>query len=111
MDVREKATNDKRLIDYDEIRRLFDAQYKETVQLIHDGEAHLDNLAEGFTEADRIIQKIPTVDAVEVVRCRECHCYTPVDEYTGKCVFLIGEHQYVVPDGYCYLGERKEGAD
>lgn len=48
---------------------------------------------------------------VDVVRCRECHCYTPVDEHTGKCVFLIGEHQYVVPDGYCYLGERKEGDD
>ena len=110
MDVREKATNDKRLIDYDEIRRLFDAQYKETVQLIHDGEAHLDNL-EGFTEADRIIQKIPTVDAVEVVRCLDCFYYTPVNDKIGKCVFLIGEHQYVVPDGYCYLGERKEGAD
>ena len=46
-----------------------------------------------------------------VVRCRECIAYTPVDDNTGKCVFLIGEHQYVVPDGYCYLGERKEGAD
>ena len=58
-----------------------------------------------------MIKTAPTVDAVPVVRCRECHCYTPVDEHTGKCVFLIGEHQYVVPDGYCYLGERKEGAD
>ena len=57
------------------------------------------------------IEDAPTIDAVPVVRCRECHCYTPVDEHTGKCVFLIGEHQYVVPDGYCYLGERKEGAD
>lgn len=53
----------------------------------------------------------PTVDAVEVVRCRECFYYTPVDKNTGKCAFLIGAHQYVVPDGYCYLGERKEGAD
>lgn len=34
----------------------------------------------------------PTVDAVEVVRCRECLCYTPVDDNTGKCVFLIGKH-------------------
>ena len=53
----------------------------------------------------------PTIDAVPVVRCRECIAYTPVDDNTGKCVFLIGEHQYVVPDGYCYLGERKGGAD
>ena len=59
----------------------------------------------------RFLKKQPTVDAVPVVRCRECIAYTPVDDNTGKCVFLIGEHQYVVPDGYCYLGERKEGAD
>ena len=58
-----------------------------------------------------MIKTAPTVDAVPVVRCLECHCYTPVDEHTGKCVFLIGEHQYVVPDGYCYLGARKDGAD
>ena len=58
-----------------------------------------------------MIKTAPTVDAVPVVRCRECHCYTPVDDHTGKCIFLIGEHQYVVPDGYCYLGEREEGAD
>ena len=58
-----------------------------------------------------MIKTAPTVDAVPVVRCRECIAYTPVDDNTGKCVFLIGEHQYVVPDGYCYLGERKEGVD
>ena len=59
----------------------------------------------------RWIRKQKTIDAVPAVRCRECIAYTPVDDNTGKCVFLIGEHQYVVPDGYCYLGERKEGAD
>ena len=56
------------------------------------------------------LTKFPAADVVEVVRCRECLCYTPVDDNTGKCVFLIGKHQYVVPDGYCYLGELKEGA-
>ena len=58
-----------------------------------------------------VVNDAPTVDAVPVVRCRECIGYTPVDDNTGKCVFLIGKHQYVVPNGYCYLGERKEGAD
>lgn len=57
------------------------------------------------------INDAQTIDAVEVVRCRDCFYYTPVNDKIGKCVFLIGEHQYVVPDGYCYLGERKEGAD
>ena len=58
-----------------------------------------------------VVNDAPTVDAVPVVRCEKCIAYTPVDDNTGKCVFLIGKHQYVVPDGYCYLGERKEGAD
>ena len=43
MDIREKLPSEKRLIDFDEIRRLFDAQYKETVRLIRDGETHLYN--------------------------------------------------------------------
>ena len=70
-----------------------------------------------YDNADRdeialpLVDDAPTVDAVEVVRCLECFRYTPVDDNIGKCVFLIGEHQYVVPGGYCYLGERKEGAD
>ena len=55
-----------------------------------------------------IIENAPAADVVEVVRCRECLCYTPVDDNIGKCVFLIGEHQYVVPDGYCYLEELKK---
>ena len=70
-----------------------------------------DQMRGGIRKALRCIEQAPTVDAVPVVRCRECIAYTPVDDNTGKCVFLIGEHQYVVPDGYCYLGERKEGAD
>ena len=61
--------------------------------------------------AGKDLTAAPTIDAVPVVRCRECIAYTPVDDNAGKCVFLIGKHQYVVPNGYCYLGERKEGAD
>ncbi len=110
MDVREKSSNEKRLIDYDEIRRLFDVQYKETVRLIRDGETHLDNLAEGFTEADRIIQKIPTVDAVEVVRCMDCkHC----DPENYRCDHPMGTAAPLrrKPYDFCSYGERKEGAD
>lgn len=70
-----------------------------------------DQMRGGIRKALRCIEQAPTVDAVAVVRCRECRGYTPVDERTGKCVFLIGQHQYVVPDGYCYLGDKKEGAD
>lgn len=56
-----------RLKDVDNVRDLFDAEFKETRKLILAGETHLDNLAEGFTEADRVIRQMPTVDAVPVV--------------------------------------------
>ena len=92
MDVMEKSSNEKRLIDVNDIYPLFN----------QNGIARL-HVAD--------IDTIPRVDAVEVVRCRDCFYYTPVNDKIGKCVFLIGDHQYVVPDGYCYLGERKEGAD
>ena len=70
-----------------------------------------DDILPTIEEFVRFLKKQPTVDAVEVVRCRDCFYYTPVNDKIGKCVFLIGEHQYVVHDGYCYLGERKGGAD
>ena len=57
------------------------------------------------------LTKFPAADVVEVVRCRECLCYTPVDDNIGECVFLNGKQLYVVPDGYCHLAERKGGAD
>ena len=65
-----------------------------------------------FSERDVVdmLESTQTLDAVPVVRCRDCRFYTPVDNRIGKCVFLIGEHQYVVKNGYCYLGERKDGA-
>lgn len=52
-----------RLIDADTVSKLFDAEFKETIKLICEGETHLDNLAEGFCEAYRVIQNMPTVHA------------------------------------------------
>ena len=92
MDVGGNTSNEKRLIDVNDIYSLFN---QSGIARLHVSD----------------IGTIPRVDAVEVVRCRECFYYTPVNDKIGKCVFLIGEHQYVVPDGYCYLGERNEGAD
>ena len=96
MDVREKSSNEKRLIDADRAMEIVRDQ-----GIAHPNAYHLTNYA------TLILREAPTVDAVEVVRCRDCFYYTPVNYKVGKCVFLIGEHQYVVPDGYCYLGEKE----
>ena len=52
------------------------------------------------------IVQAPTVDAVPVVRCRDCA--VPHNKYTG-CPMLNG--LVTPPDFYCPFGERKDGDD
>ncbi|MBQ9860874.1 MAG: hypothetical protein IJO75_01305 [Clostridia bacterium] len=93
-------------VDYNKIRDLFDEKYKETRKLIRKGETHLDNLAEGFTEADGVLWKYLHFDAVEVVRCKDC-----LYNENGNCMkseFYTFDYR---PDYYCADGERKDGAE
>ena len=55
------------------------------------------------------VDKAPTIDAVPVVRCRECKHHE--DEEIGMvyCPNMIGG--WVVENWFCADGERKEGAD
>ena len=66
-----------RYIDTKLVPALFDEEYKKTRELIYQGETHLDNLAEGFSEAARVIRTMPTADVVEVVRCKDCIHFQP----------------------------------
>ena len=65
-----------------------------------------------------LLRDIPTVDAVPVVRCRECKHWKPSGskagnsfsdmEYIGGCEFT----NYCRRESdFCSYGERKEGAD
>ena len=97
-----------RLIDADTVSKLFDAEFKETIKLICEGETHLDNLAEGFCEAYRVIQNMPTVDAVPVVRCRDCE-YAKNAKVNKKGFRICpASHMEIVDDDYCSYGEREE---
>ena len=52
-----------------------------------------------------IIQKQTTVDAVPVVRCKDCKYYEETDETIGTCLLTeSGAHV----KGYCSWAERKE---
>ena len=61
---------------------------------------------------------VPTIDAVPVVRCRECKHWKPSGskagnsfsdmEYIGGCEFT---NYYRSESDFCSHGERKEGAD
>ena len=62
-----------------------------------------DQMRGGIRKALRCIEQAPTVDAVTVVRCREC-------KHLGFCgdatnLEVMGFY------GYCSRGERKEGAE
>lgn len=56
-----------RYIDADKLPELFDGEYKKTRCLIENGEVQLDNLAEGFTEATRVIRFVAKTEDVAPV--------------------------------------------
>lgn len=62
-----------------------------------------------------LVDSIPTVDAVPVVRCRECKHYKSSKAGLVKSCFNdIWNQEFAVPttpDDFCSYGERKEGAD
>ena len=95
-----------RLIDADEALELIRVEYKNTQMLIKQGEIELDNISEGFTEVAHIIQYLAsTVDAVPVVRCRDCRYCDP-----SNGVFWCDRFDSAVQiDGmaYCSYGKRK----
>ena len=97
MDIRGKSSNEKRLIDAD---------------------AFLEKMKRTSRYFDVVIdvEEMPTVDAVEVVRCRECkHHYWEQEPCHGKSVHYCKlPHMRgveVFKEFFCYYGERKEGAD
>lgn len=96
-----------RLVDVDEALRLFGEEYEKTKELIHNGESQLDSLAEGFTEAHHIIKYVlSTVDAVPVVRCKDCKHLVAVN-VNGKGIPTCRvSGMEVAPDEFCSRGEK-----
>lgn len=72
------------------------------------------NLLLGISDRDiyakYMLDRMPTIDAVSVVRCRECkHC----DPENYHCDHPMGTAAPLrrKPDDFCSYGERKDGAD
>ena len=100
MDVREKQSSEKRLIDANSLLR-----HKRKMSGADFGGEFWD---EAVLASD--IKNAPTVDAVEVVRCRECYYKTHDGSGRPYCLQL---KMYLNKelDFFCKYGERKEGAD
>lgn len=60
------------------------------------------NIAD-FNEAEYTVRKAPTVDAVEVVRCRDCKHHDGIRCFRWNSTIITGFNDY------CSNGERKDG--
>ena len=97
MDVREKQTSGKRLIDADKLISYMDECSKESRFRVYYG------------YAKSFIDDAPTVDAVEVVRCWKCkyHEDTSVIGF-GHCCLYDLTMRY---NDFCSYGKREGGAE
>ena len=101
MDARENATNEKRLIDANAfLKDILTAGIGKTIIK--------------YSESDigYMIRKRPTVDAVEVVRCRECKHFKIGEDNVYYCRRdKLGRGIFMRKSDFCSYGERKGGAD
>ena len=104
--------NEKRLIDADHLWRYARAELDKANKR-HEGEPGFQAWSSGVAELICALAKdMPTVDAVEVVRCKDC-------EFWGGVIFgnvcrrwsapLAGMKNCTMPDDFCSYGERREG--
>ena len=73
--------------------------------IAHPSAYHLTNYA------TLILREAPTIDAVQVVRCKDCIRRYDTDE-CPMCYLSEGKYcEYTNETGFCDRGERKEGAE
>lgn len=91
MDIREKSSNEKRFIDVDALLE----KMKRTSR---------------YFDVVFDVEEMPTVDAVEVVRCREC-VGRPFweEDHNGVPVCLLSGLYVRSEDDFCSFGERTDG--
>ena len=100
MDVREKTASEKRLIDAN--------AFLEDILTAGIGKTIVE-----YSESDigYMIRKRPTVDAVEVVRCRDCIYRFQNNGHNKDGCPIIDRNIWMGDNDFCSCGERKEGAD
>ena len=70
-----------------------------------------DDISPTRDEFVAFLKKQPTIDAVPVVRCRDCKHY---EIHKPKVLENCERKGYIIPmkpDDFCSYGERKEGAE
>ena len=63
--------------------------------------------ARAFEESADVVEYAPTIDAVEVVRCKDCRWHEREQPGMVYCPNTVGN--WVEDDWYCKGGERRRG--
>lgn len=90
--------------------RMIDANALDVIRFAPTGGDMLDATERGWNECISFLQKkAPTIDAVPVVRCREC-------KESEQCPLIGADNLYcnvwdtvVHCDGFCYQGAKMDG--
>ena len=78
----------------------------ETINVVFPNNFDVGCLA-GVKLAIEMVKDAPSVDAVQVVRCKDCKYATYSERWkTLKCAER--EYDFTPDDGYCFMGERGE---
>ena len=96
-----------RLCDLDEIKIQVKRQYEDCHGYSGNKKAIY---REAILAVRSILHSAKTIDAVTVVRCRECKWWQEDDDI-GHCDNPDGLDNYAKPEDFCSYGERKGCAD
>ena len=96
--------NEKRLIDAISLREQMAANFQQALWLGCDDPI--------YSVAAETIEDAPTVDAVEVVRCKNCAFYREAEDWDGNKYYACHKRAAVLimqmkPDDFCSYGERR----
>jgi Pyruvate/2-oxoacid:ferredoxin oxidoreductase delta subunit len=93
------------------IGELMMADFVDLEKIFPNGVFHVDE-KHPEKSLDELILKLcnaPVIDAVEVVRCKDCKHFCPYEgeEHKGDCAELVGLESCVYEDDFCSYGERR----
>lgn len=109
--------DEKRLVDANALKAIFDKRYDNAFMQSHTRPniAWWEGYSAGVNWGRNTITDVPTVDAVEVIRCKDCKYWKPGDAKGGNSIEdlqVIGGCKWTNfcrrEMDFCSFGERKE---
>lgn len=86
-----------KLVDADEVSK----KLEKMINRANERKASLEYVL-GLRAGMTVVKIVDNVDAVPVVRCRDCIYF----QQLGRCGVRV--ESYTDPDGFCHLGKKKE---